>query len=272
MAVIPDADPDDPRLSRFRIVRDAALIRDHGLFVAEGRLVVERVVTDRRDALDALLLNDASLAALGPAVASLPETTPVFVAERHLFEHITGFDVHRGCLALVRRPPAIAFESAIADARLVIVLEGVTNADNVGSVFRSAAAFGAGAVLLSPTCCDPYYRKAIRTSMGAVLQVPSARIEPWPAGLSALRAVGFSIVALSLRQPSVDLDEFIASSLPARIALLVGTEGPGLSRDAEDVADQRVRIPINTSVDSLNLGVAAGIVLSRLRGSHGVWQ
>lgn len=270
MAVIPVLTPDDPRLGSFRILSDAALIRERGLFVAEGRLVVERVLADGRFVVDALLMNDASLAALGPALASLPDTTPIFVVDRAGLEHVTGFDFHRGCLALVHRPAALDLNVAIADARLVIVLEGVTNADNVGSVFRSAAAFGAGAVLLSPTCCDAFYRKAIRTSMGAVLQVRSARVDPWPDALSTLRAAGFTTVALSPRSPAVDLDAFVSDALPSRIALLVGTEGPGLSSEVEAMADVRVRIPISSLVDSLNLGVAAGIVLSRVSRSYGV--
>ncbi|MFN7985615.1 MAG: RNA methyltransferase [Vicinamibacterales bacterium] len=269
MAVIPVVDPDDPRLSSFRVLSDAALIRERGLFVAEGRFLVERVLADSRFVVDALLLNDASLAALGTALASLPAATPVFVAERATLEAITGVDFHRGCLALVHRPAPVDIEAAIANTRLVVVLESVTNADNVGSVFRSAAALGAGAVLLSPTCCDPFYRKAVRTSMGAVLQVPSARVDPWPDALTELRAHGFTLVALSPRGSATDLDTFVSGPLPSRIALLVGTEGPGLSKSAEDAADVCVRIPMTGAVDSLNLGVAAGIVLSRLHRSHG---
>jgi len=264
MAVIPVVDPDDPRLSSFRMLGDAALIRERGLFLAEGRFVVERVLAARQFVVDALLLNDASLTALGPALASLPEATPIFVADRAGLERVTGIDFHRGCLALVRRPAAIDVDAAIADTRLVVVLEGVSNADNVGSVFRSAAAFGAGAVLLSPTCCDPFYRKAIRTSMGTVLQMRSARLDPWPAALTRLKAAGFTIVALSPRTPAVELDAFVVGAPPPRIALVVGTEGPGLSAVAEAAADIRVCIPMSPAVDSLNLGVAAGIVLSRL--------
>ncbi|MFN7980293.1 MAG: RNA methyltransferase [Vicinamibacterales bacterium] len=269
MAVIPVVDSDDPRLSSFRVLSDAALIRERGLFVAEGRFLLERVLADRRFVVDSLLLNHASLTALGAALASLPHSTPVFVAERAALETITGVDFHRGCLALVHRPAPVDIGAAIADTRLVVVLESVTNADNVGSVFRSAAALGAGAVLLSPACCDPFYRKAMRTSMGAVLQVPSARVEPWPAALAGLKAHGFTVVALSPRESSTALDTFVSGPLPLRIALLIGTEGPGLSKEAEDAADVCVCIPMTGAVDSLNLGVAAGIVLSRLRSASG---
>jgi tRNA G18 (ribose-2'-O)-methylase SpoU len=154
-------------------------------------------------------------------------------------------------------------ESVLDTARLVIVLEAVANADNVGGVFRNAAAFGADAVLLSPSCCDPLYRKAIRTSMAATLQVPFARVADWPRGLETLEARGFTIVGLTPRASGQSLDNF-AVSRPARVALLAGNEGLGLSRESEAAVHQLVRVPIRSDVDSLNLAVAVGIVLSRL--------
>src|SRR5262249_23063259 len=157
---------------------------------------------------------------------------------------ITGYNIHRGCLALAVRPAPAALDDVLRAARTVVVLEGVTNADNVGGVFRNAAAFGAGAVLLSPTCCDPLYRKAIRTSMGAVLSVPFARAAPWPAAISLLRSRGFTVGALTPRDPAEHLDVF-AADVSARhdrpkVALLIGTEGAGLTQEAESVADRRV--------------------------------
>jgi tRNA G18 (ribose-2'-O)-methylase SpoU len=201
---------------------------------------------------------------------------PVFVGEREVFLGLTGHDLHRGCLALVERPRALTLLDVLATSvpsqgtevgagGTVVILEGVSNADNVGGVFRNAAAFGADAVLLSPTCCDPLYRKAIRTSMAATLQVPYARVGDWPRGLADLSARGFTIAALTLREPSVPLAEFAASPRPSRVALLVGTEGHGLTPDAEAMADIRVRIPIATTVDSLNLAVAVGIALHQLQ-------
>ncbi len=147
-----------------------------------------------------------------------------------------------------------------------MVLEGVSNADNVGGVFRNAAAFGADGVLLSPTCCDPLYRKAIRTSMAATLRVPFARAgaDDWPGALTSVKAAGFTIVALTPRQPSETLAAFTSRPRPARIALLVGTEGDGLTPEAEAAADYRVRIPIAGGIDSLNLAVATGIALYSL--------
>jgi tRNA G18 (ribose-2'-O)-methylase SpoU len=146
------------------------------------------------------------------------------------------------------------------------VLEGVSNADNVGGVFRNAAAFGAN-VLLSPTCCDPLYRKAIRTSMGTSLRVPFARAdeEDWPDALMRVRAAGFTIVALTPREPSETLDAFAARPRPGSVALIVGTEGAGLTPGMERTADYRVRIPTTDAVDSLNVAVAAGLALYQLR-------
>jgi tRNA G18 (ribose-2'-O)-methylase SpoU len=146
-------------------------------------------------------------------------------------------------------------------ASLVLVLDGVTDADNVGSAFRNAAAFGAGGVVLSPTCCDPLYRKAIRTSMGAVLGVPYARSEHWPEDLARLKALGFRVMALTPRADAVDLR---TCERGGRTALLVGSEGPGLSEEAESLADVRVRIPMRRGIDSLNLAAAAGIALYHL--------
>ena len=158
--------------------------------------------------------------------------------------------------------PVSAGLKSIATPTLV-VLEGITNADNVGGVFRNAAAFGANAVVLDPTCCDPLYRKAIRTSMAATLRVPYARAEQWPHDLAELHAHGFTIVALTPKVPSLPLDELAQRLRPPKIAWLVGTEGEGLTAHALSFADQRVRIPIAAEVDSLNLAVAVGIALYR---------
>jgi len=256
--------PDDPRVADYRDVPEPELLRARGLFVVEGRLVVERLIEGRRFAIRSLLLSDAAHAALQPAIARLDAEVPIFVCDLEHFTTLTGFNIHRGCLALAERPADAPLDDVLRDARLVVVLDDVTNADNVGGVFRNAAAFGAGAVLLSPSSCDPLYRKAIRTSMAWALRVPFARIEPWPGGLEALRARGFSIVALTPRAPSEPLDEFAVGPRPDRIALVIGAEGRGLTATVEAAADRRVRIPIARDVDSLNVAVATGIALSRL--------
>ena len=253
----------DPRTAAYRDVRDGELIRSRGLFVAEGRLVVRRVVEDKRYRVESVLLNDAALNDLRSTVATLAADVPVLVCDARDLAGIAGYDVHRGCLALVHRPPAARADELIASAQTMVVLEGVSNADNIGGVFRNAAAFRVDGVLLSPTCCDPLYRKAIRTSMGTSLRVPFARAgeQDWPGVLTRVRAAGFTSVALTPRQPAETLDAFAARPRASRVALMVGTEGAGLTPAVEAAADHRVRIPIDDGVDSLNLASAVGIAL-----------
>ena len=257
----------DARAAAYREVSDAQLLRSRGLFVAEGRLVVRRLIEERRYAFESLLLNESALRDLESTFARLDASVPVFVCCTDTFAQLTGYNIHRGCLALVRRPPPIAAASLLVSAPRLVVLDSVTNADNVGGVFRNAAAFDVNGVLLSPTTCDPLYRKAIRTSMAAALQVPFARATPaeWAALVANLHAAGFTVVALTPREPSETLDLFASRPRPPRIALLIGAEGAGLSGAIESAADYRVRIPISDQVDSLNLAVAGGIALSRLR-------
>jgi tRNA G18 (ribose-2'-O)-methylase SpoU len=254
---------DDPRIQEYRAVSEPELARASGFFVAEGRLIVRRTIEDGRYRLRSLLLSETARRDLEPVLERLADDVPIYICAVRDFAAITGFDIHRGCLALACRPAALPVESVLDEARLVVVLEAVANADNVGGVFRNAAAFGADAVLLSPSCCDPLYRKAIRTSMAATLQVPFARLADWPRGLAALEARGFTIVGLTPRASALSLERF-AASRPARVALLVGNEGLGLSREAEGAAQHLVRVPIRPDVDSLNLVVATGIALSRL--------
>jgi tRNA G18 (ribose-2'-O)-methylase SpoU len=254
----------DPRVAEYRDVREPDLIRERGLFVAEGRLVVQRVIDERHYVVRSLLVSEAARRALEPSIARLDPAVPIYVGAADHFLEMTGFHVHRGCLALVERPLPASIDEVLGPARFVMVLEEVGNADNVGGVFRSGAAFGVDGVFLSPGCCDPLYRKAIRTSMAATLQMPFARIDPWPDGLATLRTRGFTIVALTPRSPSEPLEEFARRARPDRLALVVGTEGAGLSAAVETSADHRVRIPIAPRADSLNLAVATGIALSRL--------
>jgi len=249
----------DPRVAPFRDVPDGERLRSQGLFVAEGRLIVARILEDVRYRLRAVLMNDASYRELTTASDRL-SGVPIFVADRHTILELTGHDLHRGCLALVERPPATPAAVVLGSAETVVILEGVTNADNVGGVFRNAAAFGAS-VLLSPTCCDPFYRKAIRTSMGAVLRVPFARLDEWPSVLAEVRAAGFTMAALTPREPAETLGLFSERPRAGPLAWLVGTEGAGLSDAVEAAADYRVRIPISRAVDSLNIAVAVGIAL-----------
>jgi tRNA G18 (ribose-2'-O)-methylase SpoU len=247
---------DDPRLADYRNVSDAELLRRRNRFVAEGRLVVGRVL-HAGHRVESMLVNDASLKGLEPSIARLPQGVPIYVCNTSEFTAITGFNLHRGCLALVERPAIRSLADVVREAKRVLVLEAVTDADNVGSAFRNAAAFGAS-VVLSDTCCDPLYRKAIRTSMGSVLRTPYARMNNWPDDLAALKAERFTVVALTPREHAIDLATCARSE---RIALLVGSEGPGLTPAAEAMADVCVRIRIRAEVDSLNLATATGIAL-----------
>ncbi len=255
---------DDSRVADYRGVSDPELLRSRSLFIAEGRIVVTRLIEDDRWTVRSVLVSEAARRDLEPMLAAIAARVPILVCEAADFLGITGHDIHRGCLAVVERPPALALEEVLAAARLAVVLEGVGNADNVGGVFRNAAAFGADVVMLSPTCCDPLYRKAIRTSMGATLRVPFVQLGEWPSALTRLRAAGFSLVALTPREPSDTLDRFASRPRAPKLALLVGAEGPGLSAAVESAADDRVRIPIARGIDSLNLAVATGIALEHV--------
>jgi len=255
---------DDPRVAEYRGVSEPDLVRRRGLFIAEGRLVLQRLIQDRRCPVRSVLVSPAAHAALEADLATLDERTPVFVADTRTISEIAGFHIHRGCLALAERPVEPALIELLASATTLIVLEGVSDADNVGGVFRNAAAFGAHGVVLSPTCCDPLYRKAIRTSLGAVLRVPFVRLDDWPAVLQRIRESGFVAAALTPHASAITLASFAAGARPAKLAWLIGAEGEGLTAAAITGCDVRVRIPIDPAVDSLNLAVAAGIVLARL--------
>jgi tRNA G18 (ribose-2'-O)-methylase SpoU len=255
-------DFNDPRLDDYRNVTDPELLRERGVFVAEGRHVVRRLLTESRFRTRSLLLTPAAQEGLADLVDGNLHL-PVFVVRSQAMQAITGFNIHRGCLAIGERPPMPAWTDVVRGTRLVVVLEQVSNADNVGGIFRNAAAFGADAVILGPSCADPLYRKAIRTSMGAALRVPFAEMTEWPGDLTRLRAAGVRLLALTpardailLREARVDVD--------ARVALLLGHEGDGLSPEALAAADVRVRIPMAGDVDSLNVASAAAVALHEL--------
>lgn len=268
--VEPVSSLDDPRLADYRNVRDGELMRQRGLFMAEGRLVVRTLLTDSRFRARSVLVTDAALEA---ASAWLPPSDgpPVYVAPQQLMNEVAGFDVHRGCLAAGERGPDLTVGEVLTDLAprgaqpaLVVVLEGLTNHDNVGGVFRAAAALGAGAVLLDPRCCDPLYRKAIRVSMGAALLIPFARAA-LPELLEALQSAGFATVALTPAPGARDIETLTGDAdRPRRVALLLGAEGPGLSHAALEQAEHRVRIPMAPGVDSLNVATAAAIAMHRL--------
>ncbi|MDA1092176.1 MAG: RNA methyltransferase [Acidobacteria bacterium] len=265
MPIVAVEDPDDPRLSDYRDVPDPVLLRDRGLFVAESRFVVRALLTHARLQTRSLFVTEAAHASLADLLSTRTDDLPIYVGTHQFLQQIVGFRVHRGCLALGARTPPVGDHelAALANARLVVILEHVGNPDNVGSIFRNAEAFGAECVLLDPHCCDPLYRKAIRTSVGATLRVPYGQITDWPHGLSRLRELGYTTVALALDPDATPMETFAAGA-PPRIALVLGTEGAGLSDVAAAIVDARVRIPIAAGVDSLNVATASGIALYAL--------
>ena len=254
---------DDPRVADYTHVGDAAWIRARGLFVAEGRLVVTRLLESGAFPVRSVLVTPSAAAALGPVLDAA--ACDVYVCPQQMMNSLTGFNFHRGCLALAERPAPLDTLERFVAARRVLALEGVGNPDNVGGLFRVAAAFGVGGVLLDGRSADPLYRKSIRTSMGAALQIPFARRQSWLADLAELRGKGFHLVALTPAGSAMALRDY-AAVLPhgQRLVLMLGAEGPGLSRAAFGEADAVVRVPIAAGVDSLNVVVAAGIALSAL--------
>lgn len=268
MPVIPVADPADPRLAEYRSLPDPELLRRAGLFIAEGRLVVRLLLSGGAGtATRSVLVTEAALRGLMDVIEPRLPGLPVFVAPPRLVEALTGFNIHRGALAVGERPVPLTVSALLGRQpapRTLVVLEQVTNADNVGGVFRNAAALGADAVVLGPGCCDPLYRKAIRVSIGATLSVPTAIAGRWPEDLGELRRAGFTVAALTPRG-AVSLDVFAATWRPgAPLALLAGSEGPGLTEPAAAAADVALRIPMAAGADSLNVSTATAIALHRL--------
>jgi tRNA G18 (ribose-2'-O)-methylase SpoU len=270
---IPVSSRDDPRLADYRDLKDAQLralglcgasgYPPQGIFIAEGELVVRQLVASGL-AVRSVLITPTRQAAVGDALALLPSRTPVYLADQEVMNAIVGFNIHRGILAIGERPPTPDLTSLLARLRSAVILEDLANHDNVGGIFRAAAALGGPSdcgVLYSPRTCDPFYRKAIRVSVGTVLRMPSARLEPWPEGLAGLKAAGFTLIALTPHPAATSLDDLRPIPRPA---LLLGAEGPGLSEAALASADRLVRIPIAPEVDSLNVVVAAGIALQHL--------
>jgi tRNA G18 (ribose-2'-O)-methylase SpoU len=263
--VIVPVSANDPRVDDYRAIPEPELLRTRGLFVAEGRLVVERLLRSARFRTRSLLVTPTTQAALSASFDLGGATYPVFVADLDAVAAIGGFPFHRGCLALGERPAPQSIDTLPLDtpgARLV-VLEGLAQADNVGSVFRNAAAFGAAAILLDSTCCDPLYRKALRTSLGTTLDVPYVRMVDTVRDLRALQAMGYRVFALTPAANATPIDA-MAIRAGERVALLVGAEGAGLSPALDAIADVRVTIPMAPGVDSLNVATATGIALHRL--------
>jgi len=247
-------DAGDPRIAEYRDIKDRPLAAASGRFVAESERVVRRLIESP--------LRVASVLLTAPRLATLADALggpfPVYLASQEVIDGVAGFHVHRGCLAIGERPPPAALPP---DARAVVVLEDLTDVDNLGAIARHAAAFGADALVLSPRCADPFYRKAIRVSLGAVFGLPIVRPERWPEALVELRARGLTLIAAVLDAAATPL---AAVKPPGRFALLLGAEGPGLSPAARALADRQVTIPMSPGADSLNVATAAAVFLYQL--------
>lgn len=265
MRLVPAPEPGSPELRDYTDLTDVALRRvrepAEGLYLAESAKVVARALAAGHVPRSALVL-EKWLPEVGPLLE--PFDIPVYVGSGEVLEQITGFVMHRGALASMHRPALPAVADVLRDARRVVILEDIVDHTNVGAIFRAVAGMGADAVLVSPRCADPLYRRSVRVSMGAVLQVPWTRMPEWRHAGPELRAAGFTVAALALADDAVDLADF-ASAAPERVALALGTEGDGLSRRALAAADVTVTIPMDRGVDSLNVAAAAAVALWSLR-------
>jgi tRNA G18 (ribose-2'-O)-methylase SpoU len=252
----------DPRLGPFRDVGNPAALEASGLFVAEGRIVVRRLIEDATFPIAAIVVTPPARDALSDVLERV--SAPVYVCDPPVVNAITGLNFHRGCLALAQRVvSSVSFEAFASGSRL-LALEGVGNPDNVGGLFRTAFAMGVDGVLLDRVSGDPLYRKAIRTSMAATLRVPFLRTNDWQPALAGLRAAGFRLVALTPAPGAQSIDE-LARIPRDRFVLMLGSEGPGLTPGSMEFADIRARIPVDPRADSLNVVVAAAIALHALR-------
>jgi tRNA G18 (ribose-2'-O)-methylase SpoU len=258
--VIEIHDPADPRLSDFRDLTDADVRADRrGVVIAEGVNVVERLAGSPYP-MRAVVGVPSRVSALAPALAT--SDVPVYVMDKWVLSALVGFRVTRGVLASADRLAPPPLDGLLATARQVAVLESLNDFENLGSLFRNAAAFGLDAVLLDERCADPLYRRSVRVSMGHVLRIPFAVLpDPWPTALERLRAHGLRVLAMTPRESALRLRDVPP---PERWAVLLGAEGPGLSDGALEHADELVRIPMSGGVDSLNVATAAAVAFAHL--------
>ena len=261
-------DPTDERLRDFVGLTDVKMRRllepEGGLYLAESEKVIRRALATGHQPR-AFLMGERWLTDLADVVEEAEaKGVPVYTGTAEVIEGITGYNLHRGALASMHRPQLPSLAEVLEGARRVLVIEDVVDHTNVGAVFRSAAALGTDAVLVTPRCADPLYRRAIRVSMGTVFQVPWTRIDPWPGGIEDLRAAGFTVAALALSPDAIGLDELSADP-PERLALVLGTEGDGLARRTLGRVDVTVTIPMTGVVDSLNVAAAGAVAAWELR-------
>lgn len=266
MRLIPIDNVELPELADYSRLTDVALRRmlepAGGLYLAESTKVITRALAAGH-VPRSVLLHERWLPDLEPLLTGFPDL-PVYVGSETALQQLTGFHLHRGALAAMHRPVLPPLEDVLAHARRVVVLEDIVDHTNVGAAFRAVAGLGADAVLVSPRCADPLYRRSVRVSMGTVLQVPWTRIGEWQDAAPRLHDAGFHIAALALDDRAVSLEAF-ASQAPHKVALVMGAEGDGLSHRAMASADTVVTIPMAHGVDSLNVASAAAVALYALR-------
>jgi tRNA G18 (ribose-2'-O)-methylase SpoU len=257
---------DDPRVSDYTRLTDVHLrkVREpaEGLYIAESSRVLRRALAAGHRPRS-FFLAEKWAEDLADVFEQYPDV-PAYVGSAALLEEITGFHLHRGAMAAMHRPAPVPLAELLAGARRVAVLEDIVDHTNVGAIFRSAAALGVDAVLVSPRCGDPLYRRSVRVSMGTVFQVPWGRLEDWPGGLAALQEAGFTVAAMELTDDAVDLDG-LAARRPDRLALVLGTEGAGMSEATLAAVDLAVKIPMRPGVDSLNVAAASAVAFWELR-------
>jgi tRNA G18 (ribose-2'-O)-methylase SpoU len=257
---------DEPGLADYLSLTDVSLRRISepagGLYIAESTKVITRALAAGHTPRS-VLLQERWLADVEPLLAGFDDL-PVYVADSHILETITGYRMHRGALAAMHRPQLPTVHDVIGGARRIVIIEDVVDHTNVGAIFRAVAGIGADAVLVTPRCADPLYRRSVRVSMGTVFQVPWTRLPEWDDALGILHDAGFHLAALALGEDAVSLDDFCANP-PARLALILGAEGDGLSRRAFAAADTIVTIPMMHGVDSLNVASASAVALYALR-------
>lgn len=256
----------DPRVSDYTQLTDVHLrkLREpaEGMYIAESSRVLRRALAAGHQPRS-FFLAEKWLADLEDVLAAHPDV-PAFIGSAALLEEITGFHLHRGAMAAMQRPAPVPLATILAGARRIAVLEDIVDHTNVGAIFRSAAALDLDAVLVSPRCGDPLYRRSVRVSMGTVFQVPWARLESWPADLAVLKEHGFTVAALELTPDAEDVD-VVAARNPERLALVLGTEGAGMSAETLAAVDLAVKIPMRRGVDSLNVAAASAVAFWELR-------
>lgn len=250
----------DPRLADYRALTDVGLRRriepEQRIFIAEGELVIRRALRAGYPMRSALM-SDRWAASIADLVADFD--VPLYIGTEELLESVTGFHVHRGALAAMGRLPPISVAELLPRCARIVVLEDVNSHTNLGAIFRCAAGLGMDAVLLSPSCTDPLYRRSVRVSMGEVFAIPYARFENWPAGLRELTDAGFQTIALTPDPNAIPIDELTDMPDADKLALLLGAEGQGLSQSILSSATWSVRIPMRNGVDSLNVAAAAAV-------------